>query len=396
MRPPVESDGPIARVASKIQHLLKIYLTLKHDLKSQLKIFLPNLLHDIVWLLQLSAMTITIRDIANKLKISPSTVSRSLAGSPRIHPKTRAQVTQMAAHLGYNYSQRSSREKPSKLQMQIGVLLRSTQSHESRVATQMLQGITSEIDRSDLSVSIHAARDMDSDDIKPADLPKVVSGYGCDAVILEGRYTTDLVARIAEHVPVITMSWLYPGVKHDAALAGDGEGINLMVDHLAQSGHQKLAYIGLYHPASFAKSRQAGFIQGCLTNNLPLNFQHIVDESFFDDHCQPDINELKRMLDEGVTGFVCVNDLVATRLYDQLQSLDVRVPEDVSITGFDNAYTQLDRAIALTTIEPHFASLGRMAVQLAMRRLAQPLSDHVHAAMQGELVIGQSTAKVRQ
>ncbi|MFG0248581.1 MAG: LacI family DNA-binding transcriptional regulator [Phycisphaeraceae bacterium JB051] len=340
-------------------------------------------------------MTVTIRDIADKLKLSPSTVSRSLAGSPRIHPKTRAEVTQMAAHLGYNYSQRSSREKPSKLQMQIGVLLRSTQSHESRVATQMLQGITSEIDRTDLSVSIHAARDMDSDDIKPADLPKVISGYGCDAVILEGRYTSDLVARIAEHVPVVTMSWLYPGIKHDAALAGDSEGINLMVDHLVELGHQKLAYIGLYHPASFAQSRQAGFIQGCLNNQLDITTQQMVGESFFDANRQPDIDALKRMLNDGVTGFVCVNDLVATRIYDQLQSLDIRVPEDVSITGFDNAYTQLDRSIALTTIEPHFASVGRMAVQLAMRRLSQPLSDHVHAAMQGELLIGQSTGKVR-
>lgn len=345
-------------------------------------------MHGIVLLLQLRAMTVTIRDIASKLNVSPSTVSRSLAGSTRIHPKTRANVTQMAAHMGYNYSQRSSREQAAKQLMQIGVLLRSTQSHQSRVATQLLQGITSEIDRTDLSISIHASRMTDHDDIRPDELPKVVSGYGCDAVILEGRFPTELVARIRSHIPVVTMNWLYPGVNHDAVHSSDVQGICELVSGLYLLGHHKMAFIGLDHPASFTNQRQAGFIQACLQHNLPINEQIFTGTEMFDADIRPDIKLLENMLNNNITAMVCVNDLMARRIYQRLADMKIRVPEDVSLTGFDDAYATLPDGKKLATYNPQFIEIGRMAVQLAQRRLQQPLTSQVHAAIQGHMVQG--------
>jgi DNA-binding LacI/PurR family transcriptional regulator len=106
------------------------------------------------------------------------------------------------------------------------------------------------------------------------------------------------------------------------------------------------------------------------------------------------------MRDNGVTAFVCTNDQSGYGCLSVLEKLNVAVPGDVSVTGFDfdmssvNAFSSTVRQI--TTVDPNFIEMGRNAVRMAMQRITQPGGAPLRLCSVATFVPGDTVGPVRE
>jgi LacI family transcriptional regulator len=340
-------------------------------------------------------MSVTIHDIAARLDLSPSTVSRSLRQSSRVHPDTRAQVAALAAQLGY---QGRSRRGPSteRGRLRVGLLLRSEESHTSPNAVRALQGLTAESDAVHALLTVHASRQRDQgEDDRPEQLPAAIDAGECDVVVLEGRHELKAVAALAQRVPVVSFNWIYEGVAHDTVVTDNLGGIHAMVDHLVELGHRRLAWVDEWYAASFATERQAAYIQRCLHHGVTVDRQTLVTHQDFGGKDHPPAERLLSLARAGCTAFVCANDRIAALTIRALEAAEFRVPQDVSVTGFDAMSLGPGETRQLTTVDPRFVEMGRMAMTLAVRRGSQPGSGYLRVAVTSRPLFGQTTAPAK-
>ncbi|MDR3709590.1 MAG: LacI family DNA-binding transcriptional regulator [Capsulimonadaceae bacterium] len=364
-------------------------------------------------------MAVTIQEIADKLHVSASTVSRSLRNDPLIHPATRARIHQTAIAIGYQGRARRGRT-PAKAdafdsetaiihppkRSTIAVLLGATDMQDARRKgnfIRMLEGITAECDRMGALNSLHNITTTTDDAVTAAKhpLPPIISEGLCNAVIVAGPARSEDVAAIARLYPVVTLSRVFSGVASDAVLADNVRGTASLVARLASLGHRKLVFVPNSRISTFDEDRYAGFVSGCVKSNLDLAMQaRITEDRLIMPDGSPDSDAvLKLIMDRGVTALVAANDEVAVRLITALERLGLAVPDVLSVTGFDYddsaAYLMRSTGRSLTTIDPNFNEMGRCAVRMVLQRLEYSAVPALQLSVTGTLINGETIAPPR-
>jgi LacI family transcriptional regulator len=343
-------------------------------------------------------MKVTLQDIAEELNVSLATVSRSLRHSPSIHPETRARVTQTAIRLGYRGSSGRPRNTDRHTEKcALGLLVNGTSLADAQhqpIIVGVMEGVMAGADHYGFLLNIqtfpgHEEQHMDTDTAK---VPSLISGKVCQAVILRGGHHPSNVAYIARTVPVVSLGRIYRDLKLDTVLYDDAEGIRSLVGRLISFGHRRLAWVDGNEETSFYEARQAGFVMGCLGGGLDLMQQQFIEQQGPGDH------PAKRVLtaiSKGVTAVVCANDYAAKVAVDLLEKNGLKVPEDVSVTGFDAVPTTISGGRQITSIDPHFREIGLAAVRLAALRLEQPSTPPQTLIVQGSVVPGDTIGSVK-
>ena len=340
-----------------------------------------------------STERVTIQDIGKKLNISASTVSRALRQDPLIHPQTRAQVNALAMTMGYQGRSRRG-PKLGKKTASIAVFFSVTSFAQVRngiITTAYLEGLTAEAEAMGASLGIYTAGNNAA-----KELPSGLQSAKYDAVIIIGRHEQEMVEALTKRASVISLVRHYPNVNIDRVCTDDIQGMAMVVSHLADLGHRKLAWIGTGGPetirGSHQQTREAGFLLGLINAGLPIADQVIFEDTFFQEDEVAEPKALLRKIEEGVTAIVCATDYLAELVLHKLEALGIDVPGDVSVTGFDGALRDVNGASVVTSINPHFVEMGRSAIRLAVWRLEQPFATPVTLTMSGTLIEGPSTA----
>ncbi len=337
-------------------------------------------------------MAVTIADIADRLNISIATVSRSLAQDRRVHPATRAKVAQVAMELGYQGRSRRQR-KDSSRKFRIAVVLQGPGYQGSINAIKILEGLTAEADGAGARVSVGLAPQHDSSGVT---LPAVCSPNSCDLTILMGRHDPALVSELVKHCHVVSATTRYESIPHDQADTADFWGMHHLAMRVLEKGHRKLAWVpeATINTGSFEDVRRAGLMQACLKHHIQLSDVHWLDARVFDENADVNPRRIKRLLDDGVTCFVCVTDRVAFQIIGQMHRWGIDVPGRVSVTGFDAVQSYMPSAPpTLTSIDPSWVEIGRAAMSLALRRLTQPSAPHMTVTVGFRFVEGDTLAE---
>ena len=343
-------------------------------------------------------MEITLQDIANELDVSAMTVSRSLRHDGAIAPETRARVNETARRMGYKARVRRPRreaeaatEKPI-----LGLLVRHSSLDKAQHDTslmKMMAGLMSVADEHKLHLKVHAlpAREPRHLDEDNSLMPPMIAEGTCRALIAQGDQDERDLRFLANRLPVVSIGRTYRNLPIDSAVADNVGGVQELVAHLVGLGHRRLAWVGAYYEASFMEERVTGFVKGCLAHGLELH-QH----SFFgpEIYRKPDISDHQALVvaaRAGVTAFVCGNDGIALQVMKILEAAGRRVPDDISVTGFDAASATYGH-LRLTSVDPHFFEIGQAAARLALQRCSHPLSQPGVMGVRGKLVVGDTTS----
>ena len=139
-------------------------------------------------------------------------------------------------------------------------------------------------------------------------------------------------------------------------------GFSTLIRYLKENGHRKIAFLNGSKNSYISALRYQGFIQAMNEAELDLDMQLIGHTVYYPDETVADF--VKGFTGRGATAIMCASDLIAARTINQLHKLGLRVPEDVSVTGFDDLPVAKYLAPPLTTIRQERFALGKSAFSL--------------------------------
>ncbi len=333
-------------------------------------------------------MPVTLAAIAKQVGVSKATVSRALRNDRLIHPETRSLILEAAARAGYERPTRKRRQPEVSCTRILLVFPSGAQTHYALPA--YLKGVTRACTDAGCQLVVEELR-PGSESSNP--LPRGHQLGKVDAAIIAERHYPEhlqVIAEMANRIPAVSIQWERSPTKLDMVSAYNAQGIQTLVQHLYENGHRKIGWVGAQYDASFFADRQAGFFRGCIDCNLKIDFAHLYRNS-------QNISTPARLLQivkAGITALVCSCDWEAIQIGRAALLAGLRIPEDLSLTGFDAGPELLANGKLLTSYDPNFTELGRLAVKAVLQRFKDPGAPHMTYMQEGRIHAGETVTKL--
>lgn len=336
----------------------------------------------------------TSRDVARLANVSPTTVSFVINNVPgvNISEETRARVREAAARLDYHPHQ-AARSLVRRTTYDIGVIIPdATNLHYIDITAGIEAFARSQgYDVVVLATGFDAEREqrgllwLKQQRIDALLLIDCAAG---DAGVLE-----EARRMVRQGYVITTLGSNFPNASVSSSVVGVGPGERLVLEHLVALGHRRIGYIY----GAFAAEIYGSRLHTYLTIQQELDLP--VVEGWVR-RCGPTPEEAYRATrgllatcDETTrpTALVVVNDHLAVAVLSALHQAGVRVPERMSVVGFDNTTVAQYTVPPLTTVDPYARTMGEHAAQLTIERLRTPDVHSVYESQPPRLVVRDST-----
>jgi DNA-binding LacI/PurR family transcriptional regulator len=322
-------------------------------------------------------------DVARLAGVSRALVSLVMRESPKVSERSRRAVLNAAERLGYRPNL-LARNLASRRTLTIGVLLNDL--HNPFFAD-VADGILEEADRTDYRVLFSTGRR------RPADEAQAVEAFlelRVDGIILVSPHIpASRIEATAEEVPLVVVGRALRSHAVDTVSNDERVGADLAVEHLVALGHERIVHIDGGSGAG-GPPRRAGYRRAMRRRGLAERAR-VVHGDFTERSGARAISDL---LGDGdlPTAIFAANDLSAVGALDRLEEAGLRVPDDVSLIGYDNTGLAAMHHTSLTTIDQPRAAMGRLAVVSLLERIGRSRTTVVTHAVLPSLVVRSSTA----
>jgi DNA-binding LacI/PurR family transcriptional regulator len=305
----------------------------------------------------------TIRDVAERAGVSKSLVSLVLRGSEQVRPEKREAVLRAVRDLGYrpNAAARSLSEQRTRT---VGVLLNDLRNPWF---VDLLDGLNSLLRDNGLHMLLADARlNRRTGD----DLAGPFLDLGVDGLVVVGTLPDPAVlGTIAERMPVVVAGAREPVLPGVDVCAGDDErGARLVTEHLIGLGHRRIAHIAGYGAVGELRRRsfEATMRAHGLADGARVEAGDMTEEGGY----RAAVRLLGRP--DRPTALLAVNDIASVGALSAAEELGLRVPTDVSVTGYDNTSIARLRHVWLTTVDTAPHEVGRRAARCLLDRFETP------------------------
>lgn len=321
-------------------------------------------------------------DVARLAGVSAQTVSRVSTGADTVRPETRDRVLRAIEQLGYTPNN-AARALRSGSFGTIGVIAhRLARTGESRTVEAVVEAARA----NDYTVTLDDVRSPSSSDVTAA-VQQLVHQSIDGLIIIRAEIETPTALVLPQHVPVAVSDSRLIG-HHPAVGADQVGGTRSAVTHLLELGHRTV-----HHLSGPPDSGPAGIRVAAWRATLTAAGR-AVPEALTGDWSARSGYELGARVAQmpEVTAVFCANDEMAAGLIRALSEAGRRVPEDVSVVGFDGIPLGEYLSPPLTTVRQDFQRIGEELVRLVLAQLDGGTAPDVHVEVPTELVIRRSTA----
>lgn len=331
----------------------------------------------------------TIQDVATAAKVSTATVSRALSNPSVVSDTTRKAVLEAVRSTGYHVNQAARNLRMRRA----GAVLILVPNLGKPFYSEILQGISKGFSGSDYAVLI---ADTESRPLHDSELAGNFTSGRIDGVVcLDGGLSHAALdacnAAGVDQKIVFACEWVdgyvFPSIQSDNA-----EGARLAIRHLHDLGHRKIAHVTGPSGNVLTRARRQGMLEERTRLGLPAREDWIIRGDFSLESGHEAARQILAMEDRPTAVF-CAADMVAFGLIACLRAGGLRVPEDISVVGFDDIDMSAYYVPALTTIRQDRVRLGRTAAARLLERLDTSLpAPPVEDLLPVELVVRASTA----
>lgn len=326
---------------------------------------------------------VTIKDIAKQAGVSVSTVSNALNDSDKVIPETKAKVVQVALELGYVPNLNARRLKNRRTH-NFGLFL---PNFGGSYYVPLIQAMYEVCRESHHSLLIHV-----SDSISSRELSSVILSSNIDGAVILNEHLEegDLPFLEDRAMPLVFLDKERVGPNISSVLLDNRQGIEAAVDYLWTTGHRSLVYVRGF-PNYDDAARFAGFEASATKRGLEVRdplWGWFSAETAYDE-------VVKKGFAAGrPDAFLCANDDMAKGCIRALNDLGWKVPQDISVVGFDDSDFASYSRPALTTVVNPVAEVGRSAIRELLRLEAGKGPGRL-AWLETKLVVRDSVASRR-
>ncbi|MDD2647456.1 MAG: LacI family DNA-binding transcriptional regulator [Eubacteriales bacterium] len=300
--------------------------------------------------------SVSMRDIGKELGVSAVTVSKALAGRSGVSDEMREKIVKRAEEMGYRYD--LSAHPVGVERKDVGILVpdRFMEPGTSFYAS-MCKKLVAQLAARRSSGMLEILSDSEE---RRLVFPSVLSLERIGGLIILGQLSREymqMLERSNLKVPYICLDFYDERSDADSIVSDGVYGTYRLTSHLIHMGHTRIGFLGSIKATSSIMDRYLGYYRSMLSHDLPIN----------EDWIMPDRNEKGELIpavlpEGGLTAVVCNCDRVAASLIRQLGKSGLKVPEDVSVVGFDNYY-EYPCEPALTTYAVDQDMMARTAAE---------------------------------
>ena len=330
----------------------------------------------------------TIKDVAALAGVSFTTVSHVLNDTRPVSPEARARVLAAVEEIGYLPSAvaRSLRKSETRI---VGVLVPNVQNP---FFAELVCGVEACCRQAGYSVLIC---NSDNDPSHQQDYMRTLLEKRVDGLLLSSAGDDEALARIFKmaRVPAVTVDRLVPGVGGDRVSVNNQEGARLIVEHLVERGHRRIACISGPREFEVSRERVEGWRRALAGAGVEVDESLVVESDF----SSPGGYAATRALllgDHGITAVFASNDMMAVGALRAAAELGVRLPQELSVVGFDDI--ELSRYVfpALSTAGVSIRELGAEAGRVLIGRIENPNAALRDIQLTPRVVVRESAAPV--
>lgn len=335
-----------------------------------------------------SGAPITLHDVAEKAGVSVMTVSRALSGEGYVAEKTRARVLAATVEMGYTPNLSAKMMKGSRTNV-VGVLVNDLQS---AVINQIVSALSVSLRKIGMELIIYNAID-DIGASNRSGVNQMMRGL-CDGLLFVlPRLTEGYIESLEQSTqPIVLVNYCRTETSLPVVRGGNFEGGRAAVAHLAALGHRRIAFIAGSSYTGQSLERQHGYARGLLEAGIAVDPALIVQGDFNQGAGFKAAAALMALADPP-TAIFAGNDEMAFGAMDGVRSCGLRVPEDVSIIGFDDIPAASHVHPKLTTLRQPMEQICDAAVRELMRRITGADGQQHRIEFPCELVVRESTAQ---
>lgn len=315
-------------------------------------------------------MRATLKDVAKAAGVSPATVSYVLNGKKAISPETTDRVLAAVKMLDYvpNLTARSLTMKDSKL---IGIVIPQTE-RESKLMLQ--NGFYSEIVG---SIELHARQNgyhvlISATDVNESYLT-LAKERNLDGIIVIGMYPDDFYQQMKKsQIPIVLIDsycndYYYHNIRID-----DAYGCYLATKYVISCGHKKIAFFsGELKESGVMQKRLLGYQQALEEYKIPFAPELVFEGQIDYDHGMY-LAEKLMSLGTDITAVVAAADILAIGAMKAFYKANVKVPDDISVMGFDDLEISKYLTPGLSTIHQQISHKGELAVKMLLQNIQEP------------------------
>ncbi|KAA3655598.1 MAG: LacI family transcriptional regulator [Chloroflexi bacterium] len=335
-------------------------------------------------------MAATLKDIAQKLGISITTVSRGLAGYSDVSEITRQRIKQTAAELGYQPNLTARRLKKQRTDTLGFILPTFGPRFSDPFFSEFIAGIGNKAAEHeyDLLVSTHAPH---SEDEKRAYARATQRGWVDGLIVIRTREQDARIQHLSAHnFPFVVFGRTnletdYPFVDEDGAA-----GMRLITEHFIELGHRRIGFILPPMDLMFSKFRLQGFQDAMADNDLPIEPEWIVTGDLTQRGGAEVVEELLSIRPR-LTAVICGNDLMAIGAINRIQQHGLQVGKDIAIAGFDDIPTAAYANPSLTTVAQPIYDIGWRTCEMLIDLINGRSLEQRHVLLTPQLVVRASS-----
>lgn len=321
-------------------------------------------------------MPVTGRDVARAAGVSQPTVSRVFTGDARITKETRDRVLRAARQLGYVPLQ-SGRSLVARKTYRVGIVAAeiSNPFYPALVAP-----LHDALAAAGYRTILFTDRDIEASDAEP-----LIDG-SLDGVLLTTTQTTSAVpvVLLRRHMPFVQVGREVAGISADAAVSDNANGARRVGELLLELGHRRVG--GIFGPVTTttARHRESAYREAIEAGGGEVT--HTSTGSFSD---TTGYDGFQSIMSHAVppTAIFCANDVIAFGARNAAHELQIRVPEDVTLVGFDDIPMAAWPIFSLTTVHTDLARIATSACDLLVRRMDGERSSPKRIVVPVELVL---------
>lgn len=331
---------------------------------------------------------LSIKDIARLARVSHPTVSRALQNSPLVNPATAAKIRKIAEAAGY---------RPSAVAR--GLVTRRTRT-VGLVVTTVADPFAGEVAcgieqaANDHGYAVFLA-DSNCDAERERKVVQELAERRVDGIIVtSSRVGSDYLPMLAQlNVPMVLVNDQYPGEFVHSVMIANEDGSRAATEHLIELGHWRIAYVGDRSGYQTDTERLKGYKQALAEAGIEFAAELAVLGNGRPEGSLAAVDGLLKMANPP-TAVCCYNDMTALGAMRAIRARGLRVPEDVSVTGFDDLFFAEYLEPALTTVRQPMRRMGEMAMENLLKLMSGEESV-AQVKVEAELIVRGSTGKVR-